>query len=244
MNLSAPEGGSVNDGIDKELAAVSYISVDDIVTRILKLGRGTLLAKTDIKQAYRNVPIHPEDRLLLGMQWEGKVYVDTALPFGLRSATLIFSALADALLWIMRKNRATNTDNYIDDFITAGAPNTHECAQNAVIMYETCDELGLQAEPEKDEGPATIISFLGLELDTVALEIRLPAEKLDRLREELHRWRERKACRKRELLSLIGSLSHACKAVRAGRSFLRRLIDLSTVAKHRSLRSNKQRSQV
>ena len=35
---------------------------------------------------------------------------------------------------------------------------------------------------------------------------------------------------KRELLSLIGSLSHACKAVRAGRSFLRRLIDGSTTA--------------
>ncbi len=36
-----------------------------------------------------------------------------------------------------------------------------------------------------------------------------------------------KACRKRRLLSVIGSLSHACKAVKAGRAFLRRLIDLT-----------------
>lgn len=42
----------------------------------------------------------------------------------------------------------------------------------------------------------------------------------------------RKACKKRDLLSLIGVLSHACKAVRAGRSFLRRLIDLSMVVKN------------
>ena len=66
----------------------------------------------------------------------------------------------------------------------------------------------------------------------MALEICLPAEKLERLRVELGKWRGEKACRKRDLLSLIGVLSHACKAVRAGRSFLRRLIDLSTVAKH------------
>ena len=49
--------------------------------------------------------------------------------------------------------------------------------------------------------------------------------------QKLAAWRKRRACRKRELLSLIGSLSHACKAVRAGRSFLRRLIDLSTTVK-------------
>ena len=92
--------------------------------------------------------------------------------------------------------------------------------------------MGLPAEPEKDEGPATSISFLGIELDTVALEIHLPAEKLEHLRTELGKWRGKKACRKRDLLSLIGVLSHACKAVKARRSFLRRLIDLSTIAKH------------
>ena len=61
-----------------------------------------------------------------------------------------------------------------------------------------------------------------------AMVILLPAEKLSQLRRDLTRWRERRASTKRELLSLIGQLSHACKAVWAGRSFLRRLIDLST----------------
>ena len=121
----------------------------------------------------------------------------------------------------MRQRGATNTDNYIDDFVTVGPPDFQECEHNTTIMHETCEEVGLPTEPEKDEGPATTISFLGIELDTVALEIRLPAEKLERLRTELGKWRGKKACRKRDLLSLIGVLSHACKAVRAGRSFLR-----------------------
>ena len=48
-----------------------------------QLGRGALLAKMDIQQAYRMVPVHPDNRALLGMRWEGGViYIDTRLPFG------------------------------------------------------------------------------------------------------------------------------------------------------------------
>ena len=37
---------------------------------------------------------------------------------------------------------------------------------------------------------------------------------------------DRKVCTRRELESLIGSLNHACKVVRPGRSFLRQMLDL------------------
>ena len=70
-----------------------------------------------------------------------------------------------------------------------------------------------------------------MELDTVTRIIRLPEDKLTRLRTLLSDWRGRKAIKKRDLLSLIGYLQHASKAVRQGRSFLRRLIDLPTVVK-------------
>ena len=59
LDLSSPEGHSVNDGVCKDLATLSYISVDDVVAEILKRGRGTMLAKMDVKQAYRNIPVHP-----------------------------------------------------------------------------------------------------------------------------------------------------------------------------------------
>ncbi len=72
---------------------------------------------------------------------------------------------------------------------------------------------------------------LGIELDSVGLTIRLPKDKLKNLRKILKTWRGRKASKKRELLSLIGSLQHASKAVRQGRSFLRRLIELSMARK-------------
>ena len=231
LDLSSPEGHSVNDGIAKELATLSYVSIDQVVTQVLHWGRGSLLAKMDVKHAFRNVPVHPEDRPLLSMAWQGDTFVDKTLPFGLRSAALIFSALADALAWMMKRKGIQWLEHYIDDFITIGPPGTSECASNVAIMHAECAEVGLPIEPEKDEGPDACISCLGLELDTIALEIRLPQEKLKLLKATLASWRGRKAAKKRELLSLVGTLMHASKAIRAGRAFTRRLIDLAKSVK-------------
>ena len=71
---------------------------------ILAYGKDALLAKVDVQSAYRNVPIHPDDRHLLGMIWEGALYIDTALPFGLRSVPKIFTTMADAAEWIARQH--------------------------------------------------------------------------------------------------------------------------------------------
>ena len=103
VDLSSLTDASVNNGIDKELCSLSYTSIDNIANEIIAREVGTLTAKMDIKQAYRMVPVHPADRRLLGMKWEGKIYVDKTLPFGLRSAPRIFSSLADALMWIMKQ---------------------------------------------------------------------------------------------------------------------------------------------
>ena len=56
-----------------------------------------MLAKMDIKQAYRNIPVHPEDHTLLGMKWQVRAFADKVLPFGLRSAPIIFTAFADQM---------------------------------------------------------------------------------------------------------------------------------------------------
>ena len=71
---------------------------------------------------------------------------------------------------------------------------------------------------------------LGIEINLMEGELRLPSEKLHQLKDTLMWWRGLKACRKRDLLSLIGSLSHATKVIRAGRIFLHRLINLSMTA--------------
>ena len=87
-----------------------------------------IIGETRHKSAYHIVPVHPEDRQFLGMQWKGKLFIDTALPFGLRSAPKLFNALADALEWIMRSRGLWHVAHYLDDFITVGSPESDECA--------------------------------------------------------------------------------------------------------------------
>ena len=101
MDLSHPKGEGVNDGIEPELCTLRYTSVDEAVQRILGKGPGALLEKFNVEIAYRVVPVHPADRWLLGMRWREKLYmyIDTALPFGLRSVPKLFNAIADALEW-------------------------------------------------------------------------------------------------------------------------------------------------
>ena len=214
VDLSSPEGGSVNDCIDRSLCSLSYVTVDELADVILQVGHKTLLAKLDIKSAYRIVPVHPEDRQFLGMQWEGKLFIDTALPFGLRSAPKVFNAVADALEWIMRSRGIRYVAHYLDDFIFIGAPESEECADSLYIALSTCEELGAPVAGHKCEGSSTCLPFLGIEVDTVAMELRLPHDKLQRLRLLVAEWRHRKSCLRRELESLIGHLSHASKVVR------------------------------
>lgn len=233
LDLSRPRNRSVNDGIAKSLCSLSYTNVDNTVQRVLACGQGTLLAKMDIESAFRNIPVHPHDRHLLGMAWEGSLYIDTVLPFGLRSAPKIFNAVADALQWIALERGVSNLDHFLDDFITTGHPDSTECSQNLDTLVATCRLLGMPLSPSKLEGPTTCLVFLGIELDTVALELRLPAKKLLRLQETISEWAGMKKCTKQDLQSLVGLLHDASIVIRPGRTFTRRLLNLLKASHHR-----------
>jgi len=74
VDLSHPEGGSVNDSIQLELCSLQYVHMDHVVGKLIELGPGAKMAKLDVRSAYRIVSVHPQDRHLLGMMWDGKVY--------------------------------------------------------------------------------------------------------------------------------------------------------------------------
>lgn len=101
VDLSSPGGTSVNDGINPDEFALQYITVDQVICLVSKFGKGALMAKSDVKAAYRNVPVHLSHHYLLGMKWHDQFYVDLGLPFGLRSAPFIFNSVADMVEWIL-----------------------------------------------------------------------------------------------------------------------------------------------
>ena len=231
VDLSSPDRRSVNHGIREEWCSLRYASMDDALQLIRCLGPGCGLLKMDLKDAYRVVPIHPDDHHLLGIAWEGSVYIDRALPFGLRSAPKIFTAVADAMAWALYSNGVEYVLHYLDDFLFV-IPKLQEASEVRRIAEDTFRDLGVPVAAHKTEGPALQVSFLGFLLDTERFQLRLPVEKLGRMRELVDGWHTRRSCRKRELESLLGSLSHAAVAVRPGRLFLRHLFRrLSSVSK-------------
>ena len=84
-DLSFHEGASVNDAIDPALCTLEYVTVNQVANATMQLDSGSLMAEIDIKSGYLLIPVHPRDRLLLGMQWRGNLYIDGMRPFGLRA---------------------------------------------------------------------------------------------------------------------------------------------------------------
>ena len=147
----------------------------------------------------------------------------------------IFNATTDALEWIIVNQGRTIGDfvlHYLDDFLFGGRPKSDSCGKALNLALRLCQEVGFPVMSEKVVGPATEIDFLGFVIDTQAMEIRLPKEKLPRMKQLILSWRGKKGCSKRELLSLIGNLQHASAVVKPGRTFLRRMIDLSKCQVH------------
>ena len=178
----------MNDGIPKHICSLSYCTVDDAIAKILETGPDTLLAKLDMKNAFRLLPVHPADRHLLAMEWNNQVYIDTCLPFGLRSAPKLFTILADLLSWIAIDKGVSFSMHYLDDFLTIGPPGAHTYQHNLETIQQICTDLGILLTLEKVEGPTTSLIFLGILLDTHCMEIRLPEDKLHLIQKELSAW--------------------------------------------------------
>ena len=227
VDLSSPTGHSINDGIDQATSSMWYASIDQAVGMIQQLGKGTLLSKLDLKSAYRMIPVHPDDQPLLGISWGASVYLDAALPFGLRSAPKIFSAVADGLTWAMWSEGIPHLLHYLDDFLFLDPPTSSLSQKSIAKALAVCEALGVPVAPDKVMGPSKTLAFLGIQIDTAREVLSLPHEKLLLLQQTIRSWQRRKRCSKRELLSLIGQLQHAATVVRPGRTFVRWMIDLS-----------------
>ena len=68
-HLSYPTGSSINDGI---------------------CGSWEFLAKTDVKNVFRIIPIHPQDYSLLDIRWRNLYYYDWCMPIGCSSGCKTF----------------------------------------------------------------------------------------------------------------------------------------------------------
>ena len=216
--MSAPRGRSVNDGIPKHYGTIVYETFQFALRLIGKAGKGCTLVKRDLKSAFRYVPVSPYDQWLLMYEWNGKIYVELFLPFGLRTAPLIFNLFREAIQWVMQL-KGYNLCHYIDDFLLILPPGPTMVHTAAKDFSEVCETIGFMIEQKKNK-EGTLVDFLGLEIDTIAMEARLPPDKYKHALSIVADTLQRKSISFRALEQLLGFLSFCCVVVPLGRPFL------------------------
>jgi len=241
-HLSYPSGDSINDQIDPNKCSVKYAKFDDAISLIQLKGDNCLLAKCDVKSAFRLMPIHPSDFELLGFKLDNKYYVDKSLPMGCSVSCSTWVQFSTFLEWFLKLEGGTgSTMHYLDDFLFVGLCNSEECRDLLNEFHKICGFLGVPIAHEKTEGPVTKLVFLGLEINTIEETVTIPEAKLNEMKQKINRSLSRKKLSLKELQSIIGSLNFACRAVAPGRAFIRRLINgtKGISASHHMIRVNK-----
>ena len=228
-------GEAVNDYCSTDWQQ-KFARVDDAAAEMTE---GCYFAKVDLRSAYRSVHISKSSQAVTGLSWNlnGKTVFlkDTRLPFGARLSVGIFHRLTQAVRRMMVRKGYDLTIVYLDDFLII-SKSKQACAEALQTLIQLLRKLGFMIHWGKVVDPTTCITFLGVELDSVAMALRLPDEKLLSLKQELQGSLRRNRFTKRQLQSLAGRLSWAASVVRGGRVFLRRIFNTIRMLRHNAHR--------
>ena len=226
-NLSYPyDQTAVNFNISKANSTVQYQSISDAISCILQCGQKPYMAKCDIADAFRIIPLHPSQYNLTGFYHDG-YYYDKCLPMGCASSCKIFEAFSSAIKWILQNIlHVNNVIKVLDDFLFINS-SYDNCKQDLTRFQSLCSQIGVPLAPHKTVGPATVITFLGIQLDACKMQASLPLDKLQSYSADISALLLKNKVTLRELKSTIGKLQFATAVVTPGKPFLRRMHDLT-----------------
>jgi hypothetical protein len=153
------------------------------------------LAKIDIKNAYRSIPISKKNQKVTDLKWfdsTGEFYmVDMLLPFGAKASPGIFSSITQSIKRMMNRKGYHTISVYLDDFALCANPK-QDCHDMITCLLKWLRSLGLHINWSKVKGPTQCMSFLIIEIDTVNMRCRLHQPKMQKVLTELENV---KACR-------------------------------------------------
>ena len=216
-DLSFPKGDSINFYTSKEYTTVQYESLDIVIDLVRSCGHNSLVAKADIQDAFRLVPIRPQDYPLLGFTWNGMFYHDKVLPMGSAVSCQTFERFSRALQWILQTHfGVSKVTHLLDDFIFFGPCNESTCLTSLLSFEKLSQDIGIPLNHGKRCLPSTCQIVYGIEIDTAVMELRLPEDKLTKATSLVNRITNRRKVTLKDLLSLIGLLNFACLVVPPG----------------------------
>ena len=226
-HLSHPWGQSINTFINQEDAQTHYQTFEAAVELVAWAGPGSYMAKEDFKSAFHNVPMCFADLNLLGIKVRGQFFIDTCLPFSASILCAIFKDISTLIHWIAERCAGHALVHYLDDFFMVHRL-SYVCGRIMSSFKEVCNEIGMPISPEKAVGPVQVIQFLGLTIDTIGMVIKVPEDKRVDIFTILTKIIQKRKATSLSLQSLAGKLNFLCKAIPAGRPFIKNVYEAFT----------------
>lgn len=223
----------LNHFMTDENATTAMPQLITICAMCMTIGVGGYLFKRDLKNAFRLLGLVKEEWSYLCYRHRGKKLTDTRQVWGTRTACKYCNELGQVVCQMFIhifgcKEDMVQLKNFVDDFI-GGAKGKAMAAIYTETLAMFCNELGLDDNINKPEGPVRIIKLTGFYYRMwPRLTVSLPRDKKAIMIVTISLWLINQMVDTMELESLMGSLYWSCSLVWPMKAFCRRLTEWST----------------
>lgn len=198
-------------------------SVDDVVKILGEMGPGAYMCTMDVSRAYKNFSSCPLDWPLLAFRWDEKYYCDVTMPFGARSSSCHMQRIANAISEMLSRKGITSRV-YLDDIIIV-SPDQESARQHFQVAQTLLHDLGLPESVDKRQPPSTVVTWLGVQINSEHMSLAIPHEKISDAQESVSKAIRCRTISKKHLQSILGKLLHIAKCIRPARLFVSRLLE-------------------
>lgn len=202
--------------------AYEHFKMENFLSVLKLIEQNCFMSSIDLRDAYYSVNIHHSYRKYLRFIWNSKLYQFTCLPNGLTSAPRWFTKLLKPIFAYLRSLGYISV-YYLDDTWLMGKTK-EQCSDNVNATSRVLLDAGFLINEEKSKfEPSQHICFLGFELDSVEMIVKLPYEKREKIVYYCNLLLEGNEFTIRFVAKVIGTLVACLPAVQYGALFYRYL---------------------
>ena len=139
------------------------------------------MASIDLREAYLQVPVHPDSCRFLRFVAHGRTYQFKALCFGLSTAPQVFTRVMSPVSTILH-SLGIRMRRYLDDWLVQ-ASSREGLLRDLEVVLSLCRELGIVVNPEKfNFSPSQVVQYLGVVIDARTFLASPSPDRVSRLR--------------------------------------------------------------
>ncbi|HJS83402.1 MAG TPA: DNA N-6-adenine-methyltransferase, partial [Nitrososphaera sp.] len=185
------------------------------------------MIKIDLEDAYYHVGIHPDYQRFFQFQWKENIFQFLCMPFGYNDAPRLFTQMMKVVAKEIRL-QGIRLVIYMDDLLIL-SPTMEQAQRDRDTVLKILKNFGLTISTKKSVlSPAQIMQYLGVLIDSVKMQFRVPEERIVKILSLVKRIRttftKKTKIPLRTLQSLVGTLQAVADCILPTRLHLNELM--------------------